>query len=41
MDDLIRRSDVIKVLEECYLDKQLFEKDVYEKDRVWLLLSGG
>lgn len=31
MSDLIRRSDVIKVLEECHLDKQLFEKDVFEK----------
>lgn len=29
--DLISRSAVIKVLEECNLDKQLFEKDVFEK----------
>lgn len=31
MSDLIKRSDVIKALEQCYLDKQLFEKDVFEK----------
>lgn len=31
MNDLIRRSDVINVLDECHLDKQLFEKDVYDK----------
>ena len=30
-DDLIRRSDVVKALEECNLDKELFEKDVFEK----------
>lgn len=29
-DDLIRRSEVIKVLEDCYLDKELFEKDVFD-----------
>jgi len=31
MGDLISRSDVIKALEECNLDKSLFEKDVFEK----------
>lgn len=31
MDDLISRSAVIKALEECNLDKNLFEKDVFEK----------
>ena len=31
MSDLISRSAVIKALEECNLDKQLFEKDVFEK----------
>ena len=31
MSDLIRRSAVIKALEECNLDKNLFEKDVFEK----------
>lgn len=31
MSDLISRSEVIKALEECNLDKQLFEKDVFEK----------
>ena len=30
-NDLIRRSDVIKALEECNLDKQLFERDVFKK----------
>ena len=31
MSDLISRSAVIKILEECHLDKQLFEKDVFDK----------
>ena len=31
MSDLISRSDVIKVLEECHLDEKLFEKDVFDK----------
>lgn len=31
MSDLISRSDVIKVLEECNLDRALFEKDVFEQ----------
>lgn len=31
MSDLISRSAVIKALEECNLDKNLFEKDVFEK----------
>ena len=32
--DLISRSAVIKVLEECNLDRQLFEKDVFDKVEV-------
>ena len=31
MSDLISRAAVIEVLEECHLDKQLFEKEVYDK----------
>ena len=31
MSDLISRAAVIEVLEECHLDKLLFEKEVYDK----------
>lgn len=31
MNDLIKRSEVLKVLEECNLDKRLFEKDVFDR----------
>lgn len=44
--ELISRRDVIKVLEECHLDKSLFEKDVFEKinsiptyNNSWILVS--
>ena len=31
MSDLIRKSDVIQILKECYLDETLFEKEVFDK----------
>ena len=31
MGDYIKRSDVIRTMEECHLDKQLFEKEVFDK----------
>lgn len=39
--DYISKSAVIKVLEDCYLDKFLFEKDVFDKINTLPVLTLG